>query len=473
MQNSEILLLIGEIWSAGLGDSIPANALRGFDMRCVLRICLLYSNNITMASPCKLLMMGLLWFGASLDVMASSVGCNDGFVQMHVDELVIDVAPTHVDDTVNIQCALDAAVRLGIPIVRLESDSYEIGHLSVEGFVGSFQGRTRAGTIVRVTDDAIECSAMHSLAMQSAVIKFVKGEPRLRYMTINANVPCRNGSILDAIVHFTGESSQAGNCEFDVIFGVVDRIAIDGKQAAHDIRAAISATPEGHGCKDSLLGTFKLNRSMISNTSIGVITSMKSGAQVDINFNEFHNNLKSVYLVDTNQNTTITTNEFFGDNTTEEDYFGVLVANVSDSPPASTRVIVHNNDFTIAASNPERWSFGVSVRWIISKVSSIVSNNRFVLSGDHTYGLRYRNNSNAHVTANRFNGSGARAILVTGNGSVPVNGWTITANTGLAGFDAVDGEDIRLDYSTSDCIIGPGQGATILDNGENNTILPQ
>ena len=65
--------------------------------------------------------------------------------------------------------------------------------------------------------------------------------------------------------------------------------------------------------------------------------------------------------------------------------------------------------------------------------------------------------------------------MVTGNFSVPVTGWTITANLGLAEFESVDlwEGDIRLDESTSDCIVGPGQGAIVIDNGVNNTILPQ
>jgi hypothetical protein len=259
---------------------------------------------------------------------------------------------------------------------------------------------------------------------------------------------------------------------------VVDRVILDGTSTATGAWAGVSVDPEGRlagGCKTNLLGTFKLNRSTIMNTFAGVVTSMKSGAQVDINFNEFRGNLQAVNLFESNQNTTITTNKFYGDNTPEEIYFGVFASNFNDNPPPTTRMVVHNNEFYVDSSSPGSWSIAVDVEFqsdeIISNISSVVTNNRFTLSGNRTYGVWFADTSNAHVSANRFSGSGARAIYV--GGTVPVSGWTITANTGLAGFTSDLGADIRLDANTSGCIVGPGQFATVQDDSGANTILPQ
>ena len=410
---------------------------------------------------------------------ASNQGCDEAeaFIELDNDSLVINVSPTGIDDTVNIQCALDSAVDTGIPTVKLAASTYYISSLMVEQFKGSFEGTTKATTIIEVVDGSINCGAMRDSGHESAAIKFAHGEPRIRFMTIRADMPCSQGR-LDTIVHFTGDSAQASNCDNNVIFGAVDRVIIDGTSTDDGAWTAVTTGPEGRllgGCKDTLLGTFKLNRSTIKNTFAGVVTSMKSGAQVDINFNEFHGNLQAVNLFDSNQNTTITTNKFFGDNTADSSYFGVLATNFSDNPPPSTRMVVHNNDFDISSSFAEHWSYGVSAQFggdrVISDVSSVVTNNRFNLSGDTTYGLVFADISNVHVSANRFNGSGARAIYVAGD--TPVSGWTITANTGLAGFSSANGDAIRLYTNTSSCIVGPGQGASVRDDGVNNTVLPQ
>jgi len=107
---------------------------------------------------------------------------------------------------------------------------------------------------------------------------------------------------------------------------------------------------------------------------------------------------------------------------------------------------------------------------LIANISSVVSNNRFNLSGDSVFGIVYENVSNTHVSANRFTGDGGRAVYVTG--TVPVSGWTITANRGLGSFDS-HWSDIYLDENTSECIVGAGQGVDVDDLGSDNTVLPQ
>ena len=429
----------------------------------------------------KYLALTLLLFGTPFSAMAMSVGCDDAYVNLSNDEQVIDIAPTHSDDTVNIQCALDAAVSQGVPTIRLRARTYYTGALMVENFKGTLEGISMLATVVEILDDTIECIAMNDAGRLSAAIKFVKGEPRIRFMTIRAEASCKKGDGPETILHFTGDPTGTANCGNDVIFAAVDRVVIDGIGFEFGPFAAVEASAEGRilgGCKQTLLGTFKLNRSTVQNIRAGLITSMRSGAQVDVNFNEFRGNSQAVNLFDTNQNTTITTNKFFGDNTFLGDYIAVYANNYTKTPPPTSRMVVHNNEFNIASTFTKYWSYAVLVAFdifgsedIISNISSVISNNRFNLDGDNVYGVRIKDISNAHVSANRFIGKGRRAIYVSGK--TAMTGWTITANTGFAKFTPFKPQDIRLGYTTSLFIVGSGQGASVRDDGQNNQVLPQ
>jgi len=432
-------------------------------------------NNLLPALA-KYLILILLWFGTPPDVMAASVGCDDAFVQLADDEIVIDVAPTHGNDTDNIQCALDVAASSGVPVVRLEPATYFISLLIVEDFKGTFQGRTQATTIIEVLDQSIKCEVMNDFGLHASAIKFVKGEPRIRFMTIRANKPCVTTKRLRAILHFTGKPTQTDNCSNEVIFAVVDRVTIERTSTDSKRVTGVAVYPEGRflgGCRLTLLGTFKLNRSIISDTYFGLVTTMKAGAQVDVNFNEFRGNQQAINLFDSNQNTTITTNKFFGATKSDSNYLGIVVQNLSKDPPSSTRVVIHNNTFNISSSFPSMPSTAILVSPAkpYPKVSTVISNNKFKLSGTGTLAVHIVNASNGHVSANKFTGSGADAVVISG--SIPVSGWTITANQGFAGFSSSNGFDIVLGNNTSNSIVGAGQGASILNKGTNNTILSQ
>jgi len=87
----------------------------------------------------------LLASGISLNVSAASVGCDDAFVQLLDDELVIDVKANQSNDTVNLQCALDKAVSLRIPTVRLRGATYHISSVIIENFKGTLEGKSKTG----------------------------------------------------------------------------------------------------------------------------------------------------------------------------------------------------------------------------------------------------------------------------------------------------------------------------------------
>ena len=173
-----------------------------------------------------------------------------------------------------------------------------------------------------------------------AAIKFDGGDPRIERMTIMAGSPCLAGP-LETLLHFTGDSSLAASCANDVIFAAVDRVDMFGPGKSGLTKTAVSVHAEGSllgGCKQTLLGTFKLNRSVVSGFATGLVSSMRSGAQVDVNFNEFDENIVAIDMRDSNQNATITNNTIDGDNTVDSAYSGVLAGTLSESAPNVTRI---------------------------------------------------------------------------------------------------------------------------------------
>jgi len=420
--------------------------------------------------------LALLWFGSPLNAM----GCDPGYVHLPDKAQVIKVAPTGLDDTYNIQCALALAQQKGIPVVQLEAGTFYISSIDIEDFKGTFQGKTIEETTIQVLDRSIDCSDMEFFGRNAAAIIFRRGEPRIRFMTIKANSPCEADYPLYAILHFTGGWSSDTRCNNEVIFAVVDRVRIDGTGSNIDtIFAGVVVSPEGDqlgGCNTTLLGTFKLNRSSIFNVFAGLQTTMKSLAQVDINFNEFRGTQLTVNIIDSNQSTTISGNTFFGASSAVDAYRSILVNNWNDNPPPSTRVVINKNQFNVASSVSDGLPSTViklgSFKDVpISAISAVITNNTFNLSGELTTGISAKEISNVHVATNTFKNWGYRAIRVSGD--TPVSGWTIIANGDLGSFSSTSTYDIWLDSNTSECIVGPGQGASVWNNGTNNTILTQ
>jgi hypothetical protein len=411
-----------------------------------------------------------------------TVDCNDSFVTPHPTQLIIDVLPTGVDDTQNIQCALDEAAKKGIPIVRLGKGDFAISNIFIKNFKGSFQGTTRADTRLAILDNSIDCSAINSDGRLSAAIKFDGGEPKLKFMTISSDRPCMLTTTIRAIVHFTGENAFEPGCKNDVIFAQVDRVDMLGPGRRSDLlQAAIHASPEGMyksgSCKMTLLGTFKVNQSNITGYEIGVLSSMKASAQVDINFNSFTDNRISVYLVDSNQSTTITGNTFTSQNDSE-DISGLNAIKVQtrlNSAPAKTRVVVHNNRFMITdveevTNNFHRGNvFDVKFSGSVQDVSLSLTGNRFQVTGKNLFIIDIREIDNWVISGNLFSGAVRLGIAAEAFIDSSVSGGVIVANS----FLNLNSEftDILLGQATTKCIVGPGQNAAVVNDGTANTVL--
>ena len=415
--------------------------------------------------------------------------CDNDFVDLDNRELIIRVTPTGIDDTANIQCALDSAANIGIPIVSLSAGDFFIRNVFVERFNGSFQGTTRASTRLNIIDNSIDCALLEGQGLTPAAIKFGQGEPQFKFMQVLANSPCMTDVPLDILIHFTGKNANEPACGFSVINGRVDRVDVLGPGPLGNVTHGIAATAEAEllgGCNDALLGGFKLNKSSVSDFTIGLLTSMRSGAQVDVNFNNFEQNMFGLVISDSNQITTVTGNVFISDDTVPiienssvinanlDDSAGVLVITDTAMPPAKTKLEIDNNKFTISsAMNQFRDAIRVATFESESQVVSLaVTNNVFTLSGTDTAGVWVDNVSNANIATNRFNGSGFSGIGVVSRFLPSVSNSTITGNTGFETFnDPATGTDIIIESGVMQTYVGAGQGAVVLDNGMGSVLM--
>ena len=411
-----------------------------------------------------------------------TVDCNDSFVTPHPTQLIIDVLPTGTDDTENIQCALNAAAQKGVPVVRLAKGDFAISNILVKNFKGSFQGTSRADTHLTILDNSINCATMHSQGLMSAAVKFSGGEPKLKFMSIHSDQPCMLATTMRAIVHFTGENSRDASCKNDVIFASVDRVDMLGPGRRIDLsQAAIQASPEGlfmfDSCKTTLLGTLKLNQSTITGYEIGLLSSMKSSAQVDINFNSFTDNRLAVSLLDTYQSTTITGNTFTSENDDENisQLSAIKLHTQRDSAPDKTRLLVHNNNFIFSdveepATNYHRGNvFDIKFGDKVQNVSLALTDNQFQINAAHFFVIDIREIDNWVVSGNIFRGTVGTGIVAEAFIEPSMSGCVIVANqfTNLT----PNISDVYLGESTTKCIVGPDQNATVRDFGVANTIL--
>ncbi len=431
-------------------------------------------------------LFGLVILFTALNTAAStSVGCNDSYVSISDAKLRIEIAPTNDDDTENLQCALDTAVQLGVPIVRFGPADYYISNIIVENFNGTLQGRSRSTTRLLVKDFSIDCQGLVDQNRTSAALKFVKGRPRIHAMQIIANESCQDGQQLRSIVHFTGASASADNGESDVIFGAVDRVDIQaGSILETNPRTAVMVRSESgwfpEACSTDLLGAFSMRQSRVENTMFGVYTEMNGKAQVDISFNQFQSNLYGVVVRNAKQNTMIYRNEISTTVTGGNEAVGIFVlSNVADAS-AGNSVVVKQNQFELSV-DLESESKGWAVVFALyngakPNISAVVSNNVFLM--ENATSIQGHEISKGHISENRIRvwglwGATYPSIIINGDVRM-ASGWTISNNMG-----SVEGVISSMPLApyivfgerTKSNITGPGQNFAVGDFGVDNYII--
>jgi hypothetical protein len=410
----------------------------------------------------------------------------------------IQVAPTGSDDTENIQCALDLAVEKRISEIRLTQGEFFIGSLSVQDFVGTLQGGGKDHTRLTVLDQSVDCAASAARGEATAAMKFIGGEPRIRWLTLSvgSNIwPCATGEIyggLDAMIHFTGRRGSEA-CTTAVIYGTIDRVNLEGPRIyglePKPMYTGVLTDAEQSGdpgCRNTLLGSIRINRSLIRGFSTGAWLNLRGNAQVNVLNTDFDGNFVGLRLDDSNALVTIFGNRFASKapgsySCCESGGVGIGVYNQIVST-GLTHFDIYGNVFEIRSGGfDSSWGIRLLRNPGATSVGLVATRNHFQLSGGGNLAEAVSSHgvSGGILSDNLFSsylqGSGL-ALSVNADFLGEADHWTFVGNRGLADMyipDVVNNAHVFLGVNSSNALIGPGQAAIIRDEGVRNTLLPQ
>ena len=427
--------------------------------------------------------MGMFGLFSNMSV-AQDLGCSD---EVELDGGIVKVQSTpDGDDTDNIQCALDAAVTGGYKDVYLTSDAYSIGGVTANDYEGRLRGRSFDLTTINVIDNSLDCTT-------GAALRFIVGDAVVTRMKLKINEPCSTPGGSASVIGFY---SNPENCAGDrVVFGVVDRVIIEGGGASAldfttgiTIDAAPACFPATSGEAlpeaNKALGSLIVNRNQIRDLDIGVLSSISANGQVDITFNNPMEGLGvPIALVDASQATNIYRNQIYYNDT---EYPGVELANVfgttgilvgsTGASPAINKTSFSKNRFIDGGVHSEGYAV-LSAQEDKSIVHEmIITSNTFAGSDTNNAGagLAVLDTSNGVISANTFTGSAATWVLLDsgdesqGGLGATVSGWAILANS-FGGSTAPT--DITLGAKTQDNVVGRSQGQPVVADAGNNDVL--
>ena len=409
-----------------------------------------------------------------LTTWSQDLGCDP---EVALNGAVIEVAASSGgDDTANIQCALDAAVRDGYREVFLTSASYGISAIEVTNYTGDLRGRSASNTVVNVLDSSLVCDT----AVPGTALRFNQGSATLRRMTITVGSPCGDGSVANVVGYFTNPA----DCSKRTTNGNVDRVVFSGAGASgSDVVTGVlmDAAPECDPLSQKVLGTLKVNRSTLSGLEFGVLASVAGGGQVDINYNEMSSLGVPISIVDASQSTTILGNAIsYNDESGYNPGTGlgttaIYIASTADSPSDNSTTI-KSNTFTDAGSGAEGYAVLSGQTGKSINHGMVIASNTFVGNAGNTNGagVAVIDTSDGLVSANTFRQSAGTWISLTSGSAADgflgstVSGWALVSNSFASSSAATD---ITLGTNTEGIIVGRNQNQPVVDDSGANDVL--
>lgn len=379
----------------------------------------------------------------------------------------VQVTPNGEDDTANLQCVLDLAIERRIPEIRLTRGDFYIGSLQARNFVGVLQGSGRERTRLILREGSIDDCGNGATAITVA-----GGAPHIRWLSVvwNGGSPCVAGW-LETLIHLTGTDP----CSNSPIYATLDRVAIEGPWSElGPPSVGVSTSPPDtleRPCGNLLLGTLRVNRSAISGFATGILVNMQGGAQVSLFENTITGNNKGLVVRGSKAHVTVSGNYFASK--ADQSVSSCLSAGVGISVIEDTyvygftRLDLHANVFDVSAGCN---GFGVSLQAEFGAIT--IAGNRFRMrwgSGSDGYeaaAIHVDGPPGGMVGDNTFELESPDAAGLV----VQANDWTIVQNTGFPGNEAHPDIELR---GCANVLIGPDQGASVLDLGFGNTVLPQ
>jgi len=290
----------------------------------------------------------VITLGWNTSAARAATSCNSAFVTLSGS--VITVKPTGVDDTVNIQCAFDAAVASGPGVdVRLKSGTFHTAQIVVNNFHGKFTGAGAKNTVIFNLPNLYVTPVDMYLNLPSADNPW----PSL-FSFINGDF-----AIADMAIHISGDNGTTGWTIFGIdppiielaiavaVLGTnanvrVDRILIEGELMENSlngynlINGVYFEGFQGDLPWPSISGSFQVYDSTFSRIASATPVFNLSGASVTISRNRFENVFDAVDSADlVNSSLTFTNNQvkdtflglWFYTNFTEDSGSSFLVQN--------------------------------------------------------------------------------------------------------------------------------------------------
>ena len=414
------------------------------------------------------LRFGLLLL-AMVALPANAQDCDADYVDFS-SEGEVKITPSSMDDSENIQCAVDEAINLGKTKISLERGEFLLGaSIALIGFTGEFSGVSKASTTVRTTPNSWECAA-GDRDKDRQLFRVGNGSVKFSTMSVIVDDPCipsANSARWTAI----DIAPIRPLCDKRVSFSSVDRVDLTLNTAEDDgYYTAISAGGSSH-CPDSLLGTLKVNRSTIKGWTDALQTSMVGGAQVDVNYCDFVSNIYAIKIENANQLTSIQRNSFYlnsPDHVSSRRPHGIGFFGSGEDAPKQNVLSIANNKFydEVDVGHELRLDYGYTTK--SQAISVSIVGNRFEegaqdLGQDGIGSISVTNIDAGFIAKNTFLENTFAHIYFFGReGRGPADGWAIVGNSFPVG-DA----GIQLEELTRSNIVGPEQSVRVNDYGMN------
>ena len=256
---------------------------------------------------------------------AQAAGCDPEYVSVSGPRIYVE--PTGVDDTSNLQCALDAAAAMRRGEVRLARGDFFTSFLAVEGLNGTVRGAGSELTHVYSLPEGIDCIGQFALTGETSMLRFGGGDVTLRGFSVGIGgdhvceapridfVNPDGTGVKDGSIEAIGVLANlpvAGLCPDPqpVALKVVD-LAVDGA-LFYDLEGpirlwdgfshAILASPfhqTYEACPGvRLVGDIVVQNSRFDDVLLGVTAVMVDDSTVRVTGNRFHDSLWGVTIVD-------------------------------------------------------------------------------------------------------------------------------------------------------------------------------
>jgi hypothetical protein len=434
---------------------------------------------------------------ASADGTNDDLPCDHEFVSERNG--VFTVTPNGVDDTDNVECAIQEASVYWGKTVRLTEGTFHLDFMFVDGFDGRIRGAGRDATTIEPLEGGLDCKTTFEELGFVFWIIFINSSPTFTDLRLSIpDVACDAPWIEEIEVDpDTGEESGFIAEDFNAMVLIATRDPAPTDQCGVDVHAGVTAkrldvdapqpnfgepvfNPKGTFNTFLVLGTTPVSCD-VPDRVVGDVIVSDSHAEGVGNLIEArsvtHSKIKVTdnHTVGVDSSVILVANEgskarVVGNTIEDGQGLGVLSDACNGPDPAlclaeRSRVDIRNNDIQMAGTaGPAILTF--DSEFAPPQIRLTIRGNR--LTGDgNPAGVVLVGADRARVAHNTFDGASVFGVVAAG----PTTKSRIIDNdmTALTAFEA----GILLEAPTSLNVVKRNAGATVVDLGTDNVVVPE